>query len=91
MTYNNNYFTLNTTLDSTLFEVDSSKKGYNLNSWRQDLKTAMLTAGLENKEICFMACDSQLTEEKMLEDINDILNGEEFFELYIKKEIDQIF
>ena len=32
-----------------LFEVDSSRKGYNLNSWRQDLKTAMLTVGLEHK------------------------------------------
>lgn len=46
-----------------------------------------MKVGLQNKDICFLVSDDNLTDEKILEDINDILNGEEFAELYSQKDM----
>ena len=73
-----------------LFQVDSSEN-YNFNKWRQDLKTILMKVGLQNKDICFLVSDDNLTDEKILEDINDVLNGEEFAELYSQKDMNEIF
>ena len=50
-----------------------------------------MKVGLQNKDICFLVSDDNLTDEKILEDINDVLNGEEFAELYSQKDMNEIF
>lgn len=57
-----------------LFQIEVIK-GYNMKDWRENLKTVLLTAGVEQKQTTFLFVDTQIINENMLEDINTVLNS----------------
>jgi len=62
-----------------------------MRSWRDDIKKVLLYAGLENKPISFLFCDTQIIKEQMMEDINNILNSGDVTGIYQEKVIKLIF
>ena len=50
-------------------------KGYNIKSWREDLKRIIIDAIKEDKPMCFLFVDTQIIDEMMVEDINSLLNS----------------
>ena len=65
-------------------------KGYGMVEWREDVKAALLSAGLENKPITFLFVDTQIVDEQQVEDINNILNTGDLPNLYAADELDAI-
>ena len=59
-----------------LFQIEVIKN-YTMKSWRDDIKRALMIAGMENKPLTFLFCDTQIINEQMLEDLNNILNSGE--------------
>ena len=57
-------------------------KGYNMTNWREDIKKVLMTAGVENKPLTFLFVDTQIINEQMLEDINNVLNSGDVPNLY---------
>jgi dynein heavy chain len=53
-----------------------------MRSWREDIKKVLLLAGIENKPISFLFSDTQIINEQMLEDINNILNSGDVTGIY---------
>ena len=52
-------------------------KNYGNNEWKDDLKSALLKAGCEDKDVVFLFCDTQIVKESMLEDVGQLLNSGE--------------
>jgi dynein heavy chain len=50
----------------------------------------LLNAGLQNKPISFLFVDTQIINEQMLEDINNILNSGDVANLYNEKDMEDI-
>ena len=65
-------------------------KGYGMPEWREDVKTTLLQAGLENKPITFLFVDTQIVDEQQVEDINNILNTGDLPNLYASDELESI-
>ena len=65
-------------------------KGYGMVEWREDVKEALLKAGLENKPLTFLFTDTQIVDEQQVEDINNILNTGDLPNLYAGDEEDRI-
>ena len=57
-------------------------KGYSMRDWRDNLKTCLMQTGVEGKPTTFLFCDTQLINEQMLEDINNVLNSGDIPGLY---------
>jgi dynein heavy chain len=57
-----------------LFQIEVVK-GYGMQNWRDDAKRALMQCGIENKQTSFLFVDTQVVNEQMLEDINNILNA----------------
>ena len=53
-----------------------------MTNWREDIKKVLMTAGVENKPLTFLFVDTQIINEQMLEDINNILNSGDVPNLY---------
>ena len=53
-----------------------------MRSWRDDVKKVLMFAGIENKPISFLFCDTQIIKEQMMEDINNILNSGDVTGIY---------
>ena len=66
-------------------------KGYNMMNWRDDIKKILLMAGCDNKQITFLFVDTQIINEQMLEDINNILNSGDVPNLYKNEDLDAIY
>lgn len=64
-----------------LFQIEVIK-GYGMQNWREDVKKALFQAGYENKQTSFLFVDTQIVNEQMLEDINNILNSGDVPNLY---------
>lgn len=58
--------------------------------WREDLRQILMQAGVENKQISFLFVDTQIINEQMLEDINNVLNSGDVANLYSEKEMEEI-
>ena len=65
-------FFLNNSYSSTFYIYNSS---YGIIEWKEDLKKLMFMSGIDNKQCVFLFNDTQIKFESMLEDINNILNG----------------
>ena len=72
-----------------LFQIEVTKS-YNMRSWREDVKKILLLAGIENKPISFLFCDTQIFSEQMLEDINNIMNSGDVTGIYQEKDYEEI-
>jgi len=73
-----------------LFQIEVVK-GYGMQNWREDVKRALMQAGVENKPTTFLFVDTQIVNEQMLEDINNILNSGDVPSLYKTEDYDPIF
>lgn len=62
-----------------------------MRSWRDDIKKVLMYAGIENKSISFLFCDTQIIREQMMEDVNNILNSGDVVGIYQEKVINDIF
>jgi dynein heavy chain len=75
--------------DYTVFQIEVAK-GYGMLEWREDVKTCLLKAGLEEHPMIFLFSDTQIVQEQQVEDINNILSSGDLPNLYSNEEIDQI-
>ena len=65
-------------------------RNYGMNEFHEDLRRAMLDAGCDNLPAVFLLADSQIFNEQILEDINNILNTGEVPNLLQSEDIDRI-
>ncbi|XP_036933614.1 dynein heavy chain 6, axonemal [Acanthopagrus latus] len=71
------------------FEIDQSR-GYNYDSFQEDLRTLYKMAGVEGKDTVFLLTDTQIVVEEFLEDINNMLNSGKVPNLFEKDELEQV-
>eukprot|EP00742_Colponemidia_sp_Colp-10_P007220 GILJ01007760.1.p1 GENE.GILJ01007760.1~~GILJ01007760.1.p1 ORF type:complete len:2640 (-),score=434.68 GILJ01007760.1:74-7498(-) len=76
--------------DFAVFQIEIVK-GYGRNEWQEDLRHVLMIAGLERKNVVFLFSDTQIIEESMLEDVNNILNSGEVPNLFGAEEMDKIY
>ena len=62
-----------------------------MRDWRENIKTVLMQAGCEGKPTTFLFVDTQIINEQMLEDINNILNSGDVAGLYRSEDMDPIF
>uniref|UniRef100_A0A8C4FET8 Dynein axonemal heavy chain 6 n=1 Tax=Catagonus wagneri TaxID=51154 RepID=A0A8C4FET8_9CETA len=65
-------------------------RGYNYDSFHEDLRKLYKLAGVEDKNMVFLFTDTQIVVEEFLEDINNILNSGEVPNLFEKDELEQV-
>jgi len=71
------------------FEIQL-RRGYDYVAFRDDLKLLMGSAGTEGKPTVFLLTDTQIIDERFLEDVNNILNSGEVPNLFEQDEINEI-
>jgi dynein heavy chain len=76
--------------DYTLFRIEVSKQ-YGVTEWHDDMRQMLLDAGLKEQPTVFLFCDTQITHESFLEDVNGILNSGDIPNLYASEDMDNIF
>ena len=59
--------------------------------WRDDAKKALMQAGVDNRATAFVFVDTQIVNEQMLEDINNILNSGDVPNLYKTEDFEPLF
>lgn len=72
-----------------LFQIEVVK-GYGMQNWREDAKKALLQAGADNKQTSFLFVDTQIVNEQMLEDLNNVLNSGDIPNLYKTEDMEPI-
>jgi dynein heavy chain, axonemal len=72
-----------------LFRIEISKN-YSMVDWRNDIKSMMHKAGVQNKPTVFLLDDNQIVKETILEDINGILNTGEVANLFNNEEMNAL-
>ena len=72
-----------------IFQIEVVKN-YNMRIWREDIKKCLMMAGVENKPISFLFVDTQIINEQMLEDLNNILNSGDVTNIYQEKDFEDI-
>jgi dynein heavy chain len=65
-------------------------KGYTMSDWREDLKRILMMAGVKDKPTTFLYSDVQIINERMVEDINNILNSGDVPNLYANEDMEAI-
>ncbi|XP_007947093.1 dynein axonemal heavy chain 6 [Orycteropus afer afer] len=65
-------------------------RGYNYDSFHEDLRKLFKMAGVDDKNMVFLFTDTQIVVEEFLEDINNILNSGEVPNLFEKDELEQV-
>ena len=71
------------------FQIELSR-GYNYNSFHDDLKKLYEQAGVKNENTVFLFTDTQIVMEEFLEDINNILNSGEVPNLFEADEYERM-
>jgi len=59
--------------------------------WREDAKRVLMLAGVDNKAVAFVFVDTQIVNEQMLEDVNNILNSGDVPNLYKTEDFEPLF
>ena len=77
-------------LSQTVFYQIVMIRGYNHNSFLENLKEIMLVTGVEGKPMVFCLVDTQIVNESFLEDVNNILNTGEVPNLFASDEYSKI-
>ena len=67
--------------DFECFQIEL-KRGYDYTLFRDDLRELMMKAGAQGKQTVFLFNDTQIIDERFLEDINNILNSGEVPNLF---------
>ncbi|XP_057699654.1 dynein axonemal heavy chain 6 isoform X1 [Corythoichthys intestinalis] len=75
--------------DYQCFEIELSR-GYNYDSFHEDLRRLYRMAGVERKDTVFLFTDTQIVVEEFLEDINNMLNSGEVPNLFEKDELEHV-
>jgi dynein heavy chain len=65
-------------------------RGYGMPQFREDIKKFMIKTGVEGNHTVFLFTDSQIVDETMLEDLNNVLNTGEVSNLFPQDETDKI-
>lgn len=65
-------------------------KGYSMLDWREDVKKCLMQAGVKDKPTTFLFSDVQIINERMVEDINNILNSGDVPNLYAPEDLEAI-
>uniref|UniRef100_A0A8D2JQJ9 Dynein axonemal heavy chain 6 n=1 Tax=Sciurus vulgaris TaxID=55149 RepID=A0A8D2JQJ9_SCIVU len=65
-------------------------RGYNYDTFHDDLRKLYKMAGVEDKNMVFLFTDTQIVVEEFLEDINNILNSGEVPNLFEKDELEHV-
>lgn len=68
-------------METELKQIEITKS-YNMAQWRDDLKNALKFAGIKNERVIFLLVDTQIIDEQMLEDINNVLNSGDVPNIY---------
>ncbi|CAI5679041.1 unnamed protein product [Oreochromis niloticus] len=71
------------------FETELSR-GYNYDSFHEDLRRLYKMAAVEGKDMVFLFTDTQTVVEEFLENINNMLNSGEVPNLFEKDELEQV-
>ncbi|MCJ8749245.1 hypothetical protein PDJAM_G00174240 [Pangasius djambal] len=71
------------------FQIELSR-GYNYDSFHDDLRKLYKMAGVEGHDMVFLFTDTQIVVEEFLEDINNMLNSGEVPNLFEKDELEQV-
>jgi dynein heavy chain len=66
-------------MDCVQIEVN---KGFKIANFRDNMKEILKTAGLKEKNIAFLLCDTQIFDELILEDMNNCLNSGDVPDIY---------
>ena len=61
-----------------------------MNNWRDNLKECLMQAGVQKKPTTFLFCDTQIINEQMVEDINNVLNSGDVPGLYKTEDMEEI-
>ena len=72
-----------------IFRIELSKN-YDMSAWRDDVKRLLQQAGEAGTQTVFLFTDTQIKDEAMVEDINNILNMGEVPNLYAADEVQTI-
>jgi len=59
------------------FATPEAKKKYEIKDFRENIKKAMMPAGIQGERYVFLINDNQITREAFLEDVNNLLNSGE--------------
>lgn len=65
-------------------------KGYSMVDWREDIKKILMQAGVKDRPTTFLFSDVQIINERMVEDINNILNAGDVPNLYANEDMEAI-
>lgn len=65
-------------------------RGYGIHEFREDIKSLMDETGVKGNDLVFLFTDSQIVDETMLEDLNNVLNTGEVSNLFATDETDKI-
>nr|XP_012140860.1 PREDICTED: dynein heavy chain 1, axonemal [Megachile rotundata] len=76
--------------DYTCFQIELSG-AYTNNDWRDDIKHAMMKAGVQGHLMVFLFSDTQIKDDSMLEDLNSVLNNGDVPNIYHVDEMEKIF
>uniref|UniRef100_A0A4W3JLB2 Dynein axonemal heavy chain 6 n=1 Tax=Callorhinchus milii TaxID=7868 RepID=A0A4W3JLB2_CALMI len=71
------------------FQIELSR-GYNYETFHDDLRNLFKMAGVEGNDMVFLFTDTQIVVEEFLEDINNILNSGEVPNLFEKDELEKV-
>lgn len=71
------------------FQIEITKN-YKNQQWKDDLKKLLKIGGMEGKQVVFLFNDTQVLQESMLEDINNMLNTGEVPNLMGMEDIEEI-
>merc|ERR1711871_1100583 len=65
-------------------------RGYNLQSFRDDVKGLMIKAGVKGERVAFLFTDTQVVSDDFLEDVNNMLNTGEVPNIFPQDELERV-